>query len=84
MIGIRATALQSGAASVIRGIQELELTNDYTKQFSALLQLKLEQGSKVDEVLAMIKELLDQLKNDQQMDDVEHAEVNPNLFCVIL
>lgn len=38
------------------------------------MQLKLEGGSQVDEVLQLIKELLDQLKRDQLEDDQDHAE----------
>jgi len=35
--------------------------------------LELSQGSKVDEVVAMIKELLDQIKSDHQADELDYT-----------
>lgn len=66
LLGVYAAQMQMGAAGAIRALNDLDLTSDYAKEFTTLVQLKLEQGSKVDEVLSMIKKLLDQLRQDQQ------------------
>lgn len=44
-----------------------------SESFKGLLELELKQGSQVDEVVSILKDLLDSLKSDQSADDLDYV-----------
>jgi hypothetical protein len=68
-------AMETGVPALLAQIKEIPSHNERGDEFKALLELELSQGSAVDEVVTMIGDLLEQLKADQQVEDLEHASV---------
>ncbi|CAD8048572.1 unnamed protein product [Paramecium sonneborni] len=71
-IGVCLSAMTPQASLLMKSFHQFS-QSPYSDQLKELVQIKLETGAQVDEVLKLIKELLDSLKQDQVDDDVEHS-----------
>lgn len=57
--------LETGLPVLMTQLRELKTDGSASSEsFKSLLELELKQGSQVDEVVSILKDLLDSLKND--------------------
>ncbi|CAD8158938.1 unnamed protein product [Paramecium octaurelia] len=71
-IGVCLSAMTPQASLLMKSFHQFS-QSPYSDQLKELVQIKLETGGQVDEVLKLIQELLDSLKQDQVDDDVAHS-----------
>ncbi|CAD8134195.1 unnamed protein product [Paramecium octaurelia] len=71
-IGVCLSAMTPQASLLMKSFHQFG-QSPYSDQLKELVQIKLETGGQVDEVLKLIQELLDSLKQDQVDDDVAHS-----------
>ncbi|KAM3145844.1 hypothetical protein pb186bvf_002139 [Paramecium bursaria] len=64
---------QPHIANVMAQLDKLPNRNDFSKEIAGLVELKMMQSSGVSEVLKEIKEIRDQLSQDQVVEDQEFA-----------